>query len=532
MPAQASQSSELHVSGVELLVAGAQVSPEIRSALVDMKVTETLSLPASATIRITDPQMTHIDSSSLAIGKEVEVKMGAMSRALDRIDLQGRDRRDRAQLLGVRLRADPARPRQVPPAPAQPRGQGLAADEGVRHRLRALPRGRHRGLEQGDHGPVRVLHAQGRDPARADRPLRARLQLPLLARERPVQVPARRSDRRRGLAEAAREPGLLPPARVGRRRLDRGDRPRLGPEGQAGDHRPAVEPAGQRHEDLLHHRTPPSPHSRRAKVFESSRVLENTGEANALAKSLAERKADSIVEAEGTAFGNTALRAGCKVKVENVGTRFGGEYVMTSVTHQYNNRSGYMTHFRVSGASTRTLAGPDAPARAPRLEPGPGHRDRDQQQRPRPDGAREGQVPGAAEQHQRPAGEHLGADRGARRGQRPRDVHDAAGQRGGARRLRERRLPPPARDRLALQRPRQARDRPPAEQGRQLRRAVQREGPHALEEGLRDQERPEDGHRDQVGPGDQGPGQRQAGDHRQRQAQGRLDATRSSRAAR
>ena len=76
-----------------------------------------------------------------------------------------------------------------------------------------------------------------------------------------------------------------------------------------------------------------------AKVFESSRVLENTGEANALAKSLAERKADSIVEAEGTAFGNTALRAGCKVKVENVGTRFGGEYVVTSVTHQYSNRT-------------------------------------------------------------------------------------------------------------------------------------------------------------------------------------------------
>ena len=79
MPAQASQSSELHVSGVEILIDGAQVSPEIRSALVDVKVTETLSLPASATIRITDPQMTHIDSSSLAIGKEVEIKMGAMS---------------------------------------------------------------------------------------------------------------------------------------------------------------------------------------------------------------------------------------------------------------------------------------------------------------------------------------------------------------------------------------------------------------------------------------------------------------------
>jgi uncharacterized protein involved in type VI secretion and phage assembly len=92
-----------------------------------------------------------------------------------------------------------------------------------------------------------------------------------------------------------------------------------------------------------------------AKVFESSRVVENTSEANAMAKSLAERKADSIVEAEGTAFGNTTLRAGCKVKVENVGTRFGGEYVVTSVTHQYSNRSGYMTHFRVSGASTRTL---------------------------------------------------------------------------------------------------------------------------------------------------------------------------------
>ena len=79
MPAQASQSSELHVSGVEILVGGAQVAPEVRNALVDVKVTETLSLPASATIRITDSQMAHIDSASLAIGKEVEIKMGAMS---------------------------------------------------------------------------------------------------------------------------------------------------------------------------------------------------------------------------------------------------------------------------------------------------------------------------------------------------------------------------------------------------------------------------------------------------------------------
>ena len=84
-------------------------------------------------------------------------------------------------------------------------------------------------------------------------------------------------------------------------------------------------------------------------------MVDTASEANDLSKALAERKADSIVEAEGTAFGNPKIRAATKVKIENVGSRFAGEYIVSSVTHAYSSKTGYKTHFRISGASTRGL---------------------------------------------------------------------------------------------------------------------------------------------------------------------------------
>ena len=43
--------------------------------------------------------------------------------------------------------------------------------------------------------------------------------------------------------------------------------------------------------------------------------------------------ADAYFEADGVAIGNPAIKAGCKVKVEGVGTKFGGEFTISSSTH-------------------------------------------------------------------------------------------------------------------------------------------------------------------------------------------------------
>ena len=57
----------------------------------------------------------------------------------------------------------------------------------------------------------------------------------------------------------------------------------------------------------------------------ADRVAANNGEANEIAKSTLQRMADAFFEADGVAFGNPAIRAGGKVKVKGVGTKFGGD---------------------------------------------------------------------------------------------------------------------------------------------------------------------------------------------------------------
>jgi uncharacterized protein involved in type VI secretion and phage assembly len=52
--------------------------------------------------------------------------------------------------------------------------------------------------------------------------------------------------------------------------------------------------------------------------------------------------------------GNPNLRAGTKVSVEGVGSRFSGAYRLSAVTHVYRS-SGYFTQFAISGAAARGL---------------------------------------------------------------------------------------------------------------------------------------------------------------------------------
>jgi phage protein D len=86
------------------------------------------------------------------------------------------------------------------------------------------------------------------------------------------------------------------------------------------------------------------------------RTVLSQGEASALAASLAARLANSWAEAEGVAIGDPRLRAGCKVQIEGVGSRFGGVYAVSAATHVLVGGRGYETQFASSGRSGRTLA--------------------------------------------------------------------------------------------------------------------------------------------------------------------------------
>jgi phage protein D len=87
----------------------------------------------------------------------------------------------------------------------------------------------------------------------------------------------------------------------------------------------------------------------------ADRVAANNGEANELAKATLGRMADAFYEADGLAFGDPGLKAGKRVKIEGVGTKFAGTFTLTSCTHRYSAASGYQTSFKIAGRSSRTF---------------------------------------------------------------------------------------------------------------------------------------------------------------------------------
>lgn len=70
----------------------------------------------------------------------------------------------------------------------------------------------------------------------------------------------------------------------------------------------------------------------------------NEKEANNRALALLEQRSNDLVTASGTCIGLTELRAGQRVLIGNLGSRFSGEYFITDTTHTIGD-GGYITRF-------------------------------------------------------------------------------------------------------------------------------------------------------------------------------------------
>ena len=77
-------------------------------------------------------------------------------------------------------------------------------------------------------------------------------------------------------------------------------------------------------------------------------------EAKALAEGMSNDISSEFIEAEGVCFGNPKVKAGVKVDLQNLGTRFSGKYFVTSASHVWR-RGIYETHFAVSGRQPNTI---------------------------------------------------------------------------------------------------------------------------------------------------------------------------------
>jgi phage protein D len=84
------------------------------------------------------------------------------------------------------------------------------------------------------------------------------------------------------------------------------------------------------------------------------RPVQTQREADMLAKALLDEINAGFVEAEGVAVGNPNMKAGMKVKIKKVSSKFEGEYMVTAVRHIYTP-SGYETFFSVQGARPQLM---------------------------------------------------------------------------------------------------------------------------------------------------------------------------------
>lgn len=102
--------------------------------------------------------------------------------------------------------------------------------------------------------------------------------------------------------------------------------------------------------------------------------VKSQAEADTLAQAFLDELSGAYIEAEGLCYGQPALRAGKRIKLTSLGTRFSGTYLVTSATHIYSAAGGYNTSFTVHGRrpeSLYTLLSEPAGERANGRHPGP-----------------------------------------------------------------------------------------------------------------------------------------------------------------
>ncbi len=94
------------------------------------------------------------------------------------------------------------------------------------------------------------------------------------------------------------------------------------------------------------------------------KVVSTQEEANTLAAALLDEISGAFIQAEGRAFRRPEIRAGEKVKIEGVGKRLSGEYLVTQARHVYTP-AGLETIFRAQGTRSGLLQDAVSPQKPP-----------------------------------------------------------------------------------------------------------------------------------------------------------------------
>jgi phage protein D/phage baseplate assembly protein gpV len=350
------ESAEQHVAGLSLLVNGQELDPVYRDNMLEVRVRETLSVPASALIRINDPQAAHVDSHPLQLGASVEIKMGAPN-----------DPRTTTVFKGevVAWEPDFAREGCTIAVRAYDLSHRLQRGSKVRtfQKMKASDMVSkicsEAGLAAGKVEPTEVEHEYYQQSGETDRDFIRRF-------ERAYDYEFVVDDQKFDFRKAGNANGAPVPLRYGDNLLS--FRPRV----SATQQLDSTEVRGwdavgkreitARGSTATPSSTPGVSRGTALSVKASSksllvadRTVESTGEATAIANAALRRRADAFVEAEGQCSGNPGVRAGKQVQISQVGSKFSGTYYVSAVQHSYRGKKGYMTSFEIAGRSPRGL---------------------------------------------------------------------------------------------------------------------------------------------------------------------------------
>ncbi|HEY6890770.1 MAG TPA: VgrG-related protein [Solirubrobacter sp.] len=347
--------AEQHVAGLEIKVDGATIEPRWRNAMIEMKVVDSLTLPDMALVRLKDPKGDAIDSHPLQLGKDLEIKASATGERATTTIFKGQiaavEPEFGAQGVVISIRAyDKAhrlnrqrKTRTFQQMSASDMIRKIAGDSGLSAQVTA----------------TNVVHEFFQQSNETDWDFAWRLALmhdyevvvdDVKLQFRPANkgaggAPVNLTYQDTMISFRPRMSGVQQPKTVNIRAWDpKGKKVITGTSANGTTTSKAGVERSKVSNDLGGGTT-----------AIADRVAANNGEANALAKSTLDRMSDAFYEADGVAFGNPKITAGCKVKVAGVGTQFSGTYTVTSSTHTYRGATGYQTSFQISGRSSRTL---------------------------------------------------------------------------------------------------------------------------------------------------------------------------------
>ena len=386
MPAAA----EKHVAGVDgARRRRARSTPSARDLMLEVRVRDTLALPDSAIVRFSDPKGDeHRHAITLRIGKDLEIKAGRDRRSNATV------RSSRAQIVALEPEFG-ARGAEIV-VRALDKGHKLQRERKVRtfQQVSAadiVKQDRRRGGPAGDATSPRAWSYEFfQQSAETDwelhRPARARPRLPLLRRGQRSSIPPRRQPRRERRSTLTWQDNLISfrPRVSGVQQVADGQRAQLGPQEQAGGHRQRRRAAHDREPARASSAARSSSDLGGGTTLVADRVAVNTGEANAIAKSALDGRADAFVEAEGAAFGNPEDQG--RLQGQDQGRRHEARRDLPRLRPRPTStgaRRATQTSFQISGRSERGLLDLMHPPEQARLEPRPRGRRRDQQQRPR-----------------------------------------------------------------------------------------------------------------------------------------------------